>query len=173
MLYILARSLRRESCLKICPGTNWCGSMIWCWHYMFWGLQSQNQVLSPRMRYVLSFQLHLSLSALWGCHAIKHASFLIVFCTTLFLERYTAFWILLFWMNFILHYWKADRFLEYFFSYWTIWFAERAGADVVECACLIGLPKFKVFRLSTHESDILSKVSIGIWIWYTYCISAS
>ncbi|VAI47260.1 unnamed protein product [Triticum turgidum subsp. durum] len=40
---------------------------------------------------------------------------------------------------------------------------ERAGADVVECACLIGLPKFKVFRLSTHESDmVLSKVSNGV-----------
>ena len=26
----------------------------------------------------------------------------------------------------------------------TICIPERAGADVVECACLIGLPKYKV-----------------------------
>uniref|UniRef100_A0ACD5YSQ1 Uncharacterized protein n=1 Tax=Avena sativa TaxID=4498 RepID=A0ACD5YSQ1_AVESA len=37
---------------------------------------------------------------------------------------------------------------------------ERAGADVVECACLIGLPKFKVFLLDM--ACILSKLSIKI-----------
>jgi len=32
----------------------------------------------------------------------------------------------------------------------TICFAERAEADVVECACLIGLPKFKVLSLDSQ-----------------------
>jgi hypothetical protein len=33
----------------------------------------------------------------------------------------------------------------------TICFPERAGGNVVECACLIGLPKFKVLYRLIHS----------------------
>lgn len=148
---ISGRSLWRESCLKICPNTSWSGNMIWCWHYMFWVLLSPNQVLTP-CYYLFSYTFRCLHSAAFNAIMLLNMRLFIILLQNLFLEHSTGFWILI-WRIFlscttkqnIISFWNT-------FSYWNCCFTERAGADVVECACLIGLPKFKV--LSPHMTHI-------------------